>query len=241
MAERLAGGLLILLLGVFSLALFTPHAPLFHGQPHCHFHGVPHAESQREEAPLQSSRQKASPRPPIPSVPALPIPLPQLLSARTEEISLPPLTAPDVPPLETEEYAPNDLPLTTAEFTLGTTSEPATPPRPKPARTAAAAGEKQKNTLQAPAYLQAPPPPYPPALKRRRVEGSVGLRIHVSAEGAPTAVDVTAPSPHRDFNTHARHWVLRHWKFAPARQGEQCIPGIVNTRIIFTLAASEHP
>ena len=53
-------------------------------------------------------------------------------------------------------------------------------------------------------------------MRKRRITGSVGVRIAVSPQGLPTAVDITRPSGHSEFDTTTRSWILRHWRFQPA-------------------------
>ena len=53
-------------------------------------------------------------------------------------------------------------------------------------------------------------------MRKRRITGSVGVRISVSPQGLPTAVDITRPSGHSEFDTSTRSWILRHWRFQPA-------------------------
>ena len=233
MAERLAGGLLLLLLGCGVTALLFPHPKLFRGSNHCHFHGVPYTEEAQSPVKRKKSPQGATQAIPYAAAPhpRLPLILPEaevthLLPPEAPQVSLD-TDAPteDFYP-EIEEFSPPHAEISDAPLSKRSTAGRAGEPPP---------------ALQAPAYLHTPAPPYPPALKRRRIEGRVGLRIHVSASGAPSTVEITAPSPHREFNTTARHWVRRHWVFTPARQEGQCVPGIVNTHIIFTLAAGEHP
>ena len=64
--------------------------------------------------------------------------------------------------------------------------------------------------------VHSPRPPYPSAMRKRRITGSVGVRIAVSPQGLPTAVDITRPSGHSEFDTTTRSWILRHWRFQPA-------------------------
>ena len=64
--------------------------------------------------------------------------------------------------------------------------------------------------------VHSPRPPYPSAMRKRRITGSVGVRISVSPQGLPTAVDITRPSGHVEFDSTTRSWILRHWRFQPA-------------------------
>lgn len=86
-----------------------------------------------------------------------------------------------------------------------------------------------------PAYRSNPRPPYPAAMRQRRLTGSVGVRIHISAEGTPTAVDITTPSGHSDFDRTTQSWILQHWRFRPATTNGTPIASSVKTRVDFTL------
>ena len=86
-----------------------------------------------------------------------------------------------------------------------------------------------------PAYLSAPKPPYPAAMRQRRMQGCVGVRIAVSPLGTPTAVDITQPSGHAEFDSATRSWILRHWRFRPATAAGRAVASTVTTTVRFTL------
>ncbi|MCQ2371443.1 MAG: energy transducer TonB [Akkermansia sp.] len=86
-----------------------------------------------------------------------------------------------------------------------------------------------------PAYLSAPKPPYPAAMRQRRLQGCVGVRIAVSPLGTPTTVDITQPSGHAEFDSATRSWILRHWRFRPATAAGQAVASTVTTTVRFTL------
>lgn len=86
-----------------------------------------------------------------------------------------------------------------------------------------------------PAYLSNPKPPYPAAMRQRRIQGSVGVRIAVSQQGSPTAVDITRPSGHAEFDSTARSWILRHWRFHPATTAGKATASTVSTTVRFIL------
>lgn len=72
-------------------------------------------------------------------------------------------------------------------------------------------------------------------MRKRRITGSVGVRISVSPQGLPTAVDITCPSGHSEFDTTTRSWILRHWRFQPATSAGRPIASTVTTTIHFKL------
>ena len=86
-----------------------------------------------------------------------------------------------------------------------------------------------------PAYLSNPKPPYPAAMRQRRIQGSVGVRIAVSQQGTPTAVNITRPSGHAEFDSTARSWILRHWRFRPATTAGKATASTVTTTVRFRL------
>lgn len=99
----------------------------------------------------------------------------------------------------------------------------------------AAAPEPALARRTPPAYRSAPVPPYPAELRARRIAGSVGVRISVSAEGLPTEVAVVEPSGYAAFDTAARRWIMAHWRFHPATADGSAVASHVQTRIDFVL------
>ncbi len=124
--------------------------------------------------------------------------------------------------------------------TPSTSSPPtfAVPPQPEPA---------PAPLVQAPApvpvtaarfdadYLQNPRPAYPPMSRRLSEEGKVVLRVRVSAQGTPLAVEVRQSSGFTRLDEAAKAAVER-WRFVPARQGDQPIESSVLVPLNFTLS-----
>lgn len=125
---------------------------------------------------------------------------------------------------------------------LATAALPAPHPAPQPpprtgSRTPVptmAAADAPASTTP-PAYLNNPKPPYPAAMRQRRIQGSVGVRIAVSQQGTPTAVDITRPSGHAEFDSTASSWILRHWRFRPATTAGKATASTVTTTVRFRL------
>ena len=84
------------------------------------------------------------------------------------------------------------------------------------------------------AYLQNPRPNYPPASRRLGEEGKVLLRVRVSAEGQPAAVDLEKSSSFERLDEAARQAVAR-WRFVPARRGDEAIEATVVVPVVFRL------
>lgn len=180
-------------------------------------------EAEPTEAPAAPAPQKrlALPAPPPSALPALAV------SAELPEAEL--VLEPELAELLPVEPEPE-------VFSPAEEDMPPTPPAKRPAaehrRSLAATAEAP---LTPPAYREAPKPPYPPALRARRISGSVGVRIAVSAEGMPTEVTVTTPDAPAEFSRTTRRWILEHWRFIPARRGESPVASTVQTRVDFVL------
>ncbi|HRY90482.1 MAG TPA: energy transducer TonB, partial [Rubrivivax sp.] len=64
--------------------------------------------------------------------------------------------------------------------------------------------------------------------------GKVLLRVRVSREGQPAAVDLEKSSNFERLDEAARHAVAR-WRFVPARRGDEPVEGSVIVPIVFRL------
>ncbi|WP_435632492.1 energy transducer TonB [Carnimonas bestiolae] len=79
-----------------------------------------------------------------------------------------------------------------------------------------------------------PPPQYPPLALRRRIEGTVGLKILVTPQGRAGQVQVTKSSGSSLLDDAAVNTV-KGWKFKPARRGDTPISGWALQSIAFHL------
>lgn len=84
------------------------------------------------------------------------------------------------------------------------------------------------------AYLDNPPPSYPPLARRNGEQGRVLLRVHVTAGGVAEAVELRTSSGSPRLDQAALETVKR-WRFVPARQGDQPVAAWVLVPINFTL------
>lgn len=84
------------------------------------------------------------------------------------------------------------------------------------------------------AYLNNPAPAYPLGARRMGVQGKVLLRVHVSAEGAATEVQLHKSSGFPALDEAALA-AVRKWRFAPARQGSEAVAAWVQVPIDFKL------
>ena len=187
----------------------------------CNFQGVVF-----ESLPATKARQKQV----TPHHTPLEIESPQLLVQALPEAGIPEFDAPELPQEELENG--DDTP-----FNHLSSIEPGIP---KPAETSTPASAMVQNPrpeYTAPAYLDCPQPSYPPRLRQRRVEGSVGVRIAVAADGIPHAVEITESSGNSQLDRHVRSWILQHWKFTPARKLGQPVAAMVQAQVNFNLQA----
>lgn len=86
-------------------------------------------------------------------------------------------------------------------------------------------------------YLANPKPAYPVASRRLGEEGKVVLRVKVSPGGTPTAVEVKQSSGFPRLDEAARS-AVEHWRFVPARRGDEAVESWVSVPIVFSLQAS---
>jgi len=83
-------------------------------------------------------------------------------------------------------------------------------------------------------YLANPAPEYPPISRRAGEEGTVRLRVHVSANGLPLEISLAAGSGHPCLDQAAQDAVAS-WRFVPARMGVRPVAGWVVVPISFSL------
>ncbi|MTD33155.1 energy transducer TonB [Paludibacterium denitrificans] len=85
-------------------------------------------------------------------------------------------------------------------------------------------------------YLNNPKPLYPPLSLELAEQGTVRLRVQVSAQGWPSVVELAQSSgfPRLD---RAALTAVRRWKFVPARQGDEAIPYTFIVPVEFSLKA----
>lgn len=79
-----------------------------------------------------------------------------------------------------------------------------------------------------------PSPPYPPLARRRGIEGTVVLRVEVSAEGRALAVDIARSSGSSMLDEAARDTIAR-WRFRPARRGGEAVAAATTVPVRFSL------
>jgi len=83
-------------------------------------------------------------------------------------------------------------------------------------------------------YLNNPRPAYPLAARRRGDQGTVLLRVLVTAEGLAATVGLEKTSGHSSLD-EAALTAVKSWRFVPARQGAQAIESPYVVPIVFKL------
>lgn len=153
-----------------------------------------------------------------------------------EPIPLPPPPIPVPPQVQRRQLpapvvAPRVAPLVTAsEIVEPVTPHIPVPVDPRPAEIAAP-GPVTMNTL---AYVFAPPPPYPPAAKRKGWSGVVVLRILVDEAGLPEHVAIERSSGRALLDVTAAKQV-RKWRFRPAVRDGVAVKAWASVPVDFTL------
>ena len=82
------------------------------------------------------------------------------------------------------------------------------------------------------AYLNNPRPAYPLAARRRGDQGTVLVRVLVTAEGLAVSVGLEKSSGHPALDEAALA-AVKTWRFIPARQGAQAIESPYVVPIVF--------
>ena len=111
------------------------------------------------------------------------------------------------------------------------------PPVERPARTEprpAAVAPVTQASFNA-AYLHNPKPAYPAAARQRGWEGTVKLRVRVSAGGEAEQVDIQQSSGY-DLLDESALEAVRQWRFIPAKRGETPIASSVVVPLAFHLS-----
>ncbi len=85
------------------------------------------------------------------------------------------------------------------------------------------------------AYLDNPPPAYPPAARRMRLEGLAIVRALVSAEGKVESMKIEKTSG-SDLLDDAAQRAVKGWRFVPARIGTEAVAHWVDIPIQFRLS-----
>ena len=186
----------------------------------------------RAEAPLREENPVSS-APPAAARAERPPPAPRVKPVPPPEPAPPPRTKPEPP----AEAAPALRAL--AEGAAPKARPPEAGERAAPQSASLPAGaEAAPPKPSAPGYGHAalgnPPPRYPAPARRRGLEGSVLLRVHVEADGTADRVEVLESSGHALLDRAARRAVSR-WRFTPAKLAGMPVSGTVDVPVSFRL------
>ena len=153
---------------------------------------------------------------PVPQLEATPIELPRLAAPQPLTIPVPAVVTPLQSPITA---VPAAIPSPAIE----------SPAPPKPAAEPALLPPRFDA-----AYLENPPPAYPPAARRAREQGRVLLRVLVAADGRALTVDLAKSSGSALLDQAALD-AVRRWRFVPARRGDVAVQAHVQVPIVFSL------
>ena len=167
--------------------------------------------------------------PPPEIEPPKPLPIAERPAVKERAKPVPPKPAPrEERPFEQPRIAPLlSAPLEAPAapvITIAPEQKPALPPEPPRAPLAAP-------RLDA-AYLNNPRPAYPLAARRRGDQGTVLVRVLVSAEGLAASVTLEKTSNHPSLD-EAALTAVKSWRFVPARQGGQAVEAPYVVPIVF--------
>lgn len=88
--------------------------------------------------------------------------------------------------------------------------------------------------LAHPLYLENQPPGYPPLARKQRYQGTTELAVLVTKDGTADDLRLQNSSGHPVLDQAAMA-AVRHWKFAPGRQGTDPIAMWVTVPVRFEL------
>jgi protein TonB len=145
------------------------------------------------------------------------------------------------PPPETPKPV-SDTPSEKAIVVPEDEPSPAPPKMPVPEAVPAAPAARPQPPAPAPvegprfdaAYLNNPPPAYPPLSRRMSEEGRTMLRVQVDPSGRPSEVRIHTSSGFPRLDEAARNAVL-NWRFVPATQGGEAVSAWVLVPLNFSL------
>lgn len=235
---------------VARITLVTPPVPLPASPPA----SSPTPPVETKPAPPRPPLSRPKPPPPVanaspPPVAKTPVEVVQPPQAPTPAPSREIVAAPTSPaPVSVAPAPPSPEPLPRASPPAAVASSPVPPQAPvqapaqasvqAPATSPAVPAAAPRTTAPgfAAGYLANPQPDYPAVARRRGEQGTVYLRVRVSAEGVPLQVVIDRSSGSPMLDRAAQERVASAWRFTPARRGDQAVEGEVIVPIVFRLA-----
>jgi periplasmic protein TonB len=167
--------------------------------------------------------------PPPPDEPPPPEDVPEQTSPPPPVAPPPPFDiAPNPPPMETTPKPPPPQPVSPQPSNANPPGPPAPPAQPSKAR-----GARTKNERSWAARIQEN---YPARALREEIEGTVGVRVTVTADGRATGCSVTASSGSDILDSAACAGMERYARFDPALDDAgNPTTGSYTTRITYRL------
>jgi protein TonB len=105
---------------------------------------------------------------------------------------------------------------------------------------AAAAAEDRLPSVESetlPVQVHNPPPEYPLAARRRRLEGAVVVEVEVLENGRAGEARIVDGDPDSAFAGSALR-AVRDWTFQPATRGGRPVRSVERVRFVFKLAGA---
>ena len=203
------------------------------------------AEIKPEPVELEPEPVKPKPEPIVPNAPR---PIERVVRPEpAAELAPPPQMAPPVaPPVTPPVTHPSVVtPVTPLPQPVMAAPEPVAitipvPPAPVavPQPVVPPVAEVQEVTMTAQTltavYLRNPKPSYPGMSRRLGEQGTVFLRVFITAIGNPTRIELKTSSGYPRLDQAAQDAVQR-WKFVPAKRGDQAVDAWVVVPIKFSL------
>ena len=192
---------------------------------------LPGWQALRESPPRPLTVELVAQEPPQ-IVPPQPLPMetrPQAVKpvaspvAEPRPMREPILTAPPLPP---------EAPPSPAAAVVPEQRPPLAPETPRPPPTTVAAPVTSPRSDAA--YLNNPRPAYPLAARRRGDQGTVLVKVLVTAEGLAASVSLEKTSGYPALDETALA-AVKSWRFVPARQGGQAIESPYVVPVVFKL------
>jgi protein TonB len=76
---------------------------------------------------------------------------------------------------------------------------------------------------------------YPPVSRRLGEQGTLRLRLAITAEGAVAEAQIESSSGHPRLDDAALQWVKAHWRYEPALEGAKRVPATAKAVVTFKL------
>jgi len=67
-------------------------------------------------------------------------------------------------------------------------------------------------------------PDYPPVSRRLAEQGTLRLRLAITADGGVSDAQIESSSGHPRLDDAAMQWVKAHWRYEPALEGAKRVP-----------------